>query len=78
MIKLNNRSEDREELLQQFNYTEDDLLNPDEINLYQFERGETHTNIQKLKSGKYGFVANLFNKAIDELVDEIYAFQEVE
>ena len=77
MIKLNNRSyEDRHQLLQDFNYTDEDLLSPDEINLYQFERGEIHTEITKLQSGKYGFVANLFNKAIEELVNEIYAFQE--
>lgn len=79
MIKLNNRSEeDRRQLLQDFNYTDKDLLSPEEINLYQFERGDKHTKITKLQSGKYGFVANLFNKAIDELVNEIYAFQEVE
>lgn len=79
MIKLNNRSADeREALLKEFNYNDDDLLTPEEINLYQFERGEKTTAIKKLTSGKYGFVANLFNKAIDELVNEIYAFQEVE
>ena len=78
MIKLNNHSAEREELMQEFNYSVEDLLTPEEINLYQFERGEKHTAIKKLESGKYGFVANLFNKAIDELVNEIYAFQEVE
>lgn len=79
MIKLNNRQvEEREKLLKEFNYTSDDLLVPEEIQLYQFERGDEHTTIKKLESGKYGFVANLFNKAIDELVNEIYAFQEVE
>jgi len=79
MIKLKNRTdEDRRQLLQDFNYTDEDLLSPDEINLYQFERGDKHTEIKKLTSGKFGFVANLFNKAIDELVNEIYAFQEVE
>lgn len=79
MIKLNNRSADeREALLKEFNYNDDDLLTTEEINLYQFERGEKTTAIKKLTSGKYGFVANLFNKAIDELVNEIYAFQEVE
>ena len=77
MIKLHNRSSEREELMKEFNYTKNDLLDPVEINLYQFERGEKHTEIKKLESGKYGFVANLFNKAIDELVNEIYAFQEV-
>ena len=55
MIKLNNRSADeRERLMHEFNYTSDDLLDPEEINLYQFERGEKHTEIKKLDSGKYG------------------------
>ena len=77
MIKLNNRpEEEREELLREFGYTEEDLLAPEEINLYQFERGDKHTTIQKLQSGKYGFVIPSFNKAIDRLMSEIFAFQE--
>lgn len=77
MIKLRNRSEEeRKELLKEFGYNDEDLLSPEEINLYQFERGDKHTTIQKLKSGKYGFVAPSFNKAIDELMSEIFAFQE--
>ena len=79
MIKLRNRSEEeRKELLKEFGYNDEDLLSPEEINLYQFERGDKHTTIQKLKSGKYGFVAPSFNKAIDELMSEIFAFQEDE
>ena len=77
MIKLYNRSEqDREDLLERFHYTKDDLLSPDEINLYQFTREEKQTLIEPLKSGKYGFVVPSFNKAIDELTQEIFAFQE--
>ena len=77
MIKLNNRSkEEREELLREFRYNEEDLLSPEEINLYQFERGDKQTTIQKLQSGKYGFVVPSFNKAIDRLMSEIFAFQE--
>lgn len=77
MIKLRNRSkEEREELLREFEYTDEDLLSPEEINLYQFERGNKHTTIQKLQSGKYGFVVPSFNKAIDKLMSEIFAFQE--
>lgn len=77
MIKLNNRSDDEcKELLQEFHYSEEDLLSSDEINLYQFERGEQHTAIKKLESGKYGFVVPSFNKAIDKLMSEIFAFQE--
>ena len=77
MIKLNNHLEDeREELLKEFRYTDEDLLSPEEINLYQFERGDKHTTIQKLQSGKYGFVVPSFNNAIDRLMSEIFAFQE--
>ncbi len=77
MIKLNNRPKDeREELLKEFGYTEEDLLAPEEINLYQFERDDKHTTIQKLQSDKYGFVVPSFNKAIDRLMSEIFAFQE--
>lgn len=78
MIKLNNRSTEREELMQEFNYSDEDLLTSEEINLYQFERGEKHTDITKLESGKYGFVAPSFNKSIDKLMSEIFAFQEDE
>ena len=77
MIKQNTHLEDeREELLKEFRYTDEDLLSPEEINLYQFERGDKHTTIQKLQSGKYGFVVPSFNKAIDRLMSEIFAFQE--
>ena len=77
MIKLNNRPEqERDELLKQFNYTKEDLLSPDEIHLYQFTREDTHTTIKSLESGKYGFIVPSFNKAIDELSKEIFAFQE--
>ena len=77
MIKLRNRSEEeREELLKDFGYTEEDLLTPEEISLYQFERDETQTTIQKLSAGKYGFKSTSFNKAIDDLTREIFAFQE--
>ena len=79
MIKLNNRTDnEREYLLKDFGYTEEDLLSPDEINLYQFRRDEKYTTIQKLQSGKFGFVIPSFNKSIENLLNEIYAFQEDE
>ena len=79
MIKLNNRTDnEREHLLKDFDYTEEDLLSPDEINLYQFRREEKYTAIQKLQSGKFGFVIPSFNKSIENLLNEIYAFQEDE
>ena len=76
MIKLSNRpAEEREALLEKFNYTDDDLLTADEIALYQFNRYEQHTAVQKLNSGKYGFVIPSFNDAIQSLLNEIFAFQ---
>lgn len=76
MIKLSNRPvEERAALLEKFNYTTDDLLSADEIALYQFNRHEQHTAVQKLNSGKYGFVIPSFNEAIQELLEEIFAFQ---
>ena len=79
MIKLNNRmDDDRAELLNRFNYKQEDLLSPDEINVYQFNREESHTDIQKLSAGKYGFIVPSFNQAIDKLMSEIFAFQEDE
>lgn len=51
MIKLNNQtSEDRSELLEKFGYTNNDLLNPEEINLYQFDQSEKYTIIKKLET----------------------------
>ena len=76
MIKLNNRSiAERDTLLKQFNYTSEDLLNIKEIALYQFNRQEHKTVIQKLQSGKYGFVVPTFNNSIEELLEEVFAFQ---
>lgn len=76
MIKLKNRpAEERTALLEKFNYTDDDLLSEDEIAIYQFNRQEQHTTIQKLSSGQYGFVVPSFNDAIQDLLKEIFAFQ---
>lgn len=79
MLNLNALADDNKEiLLKEFNYTKTDLLSPDEINLYQFERGVNHTTITKLVAGKYGFKATSFNEAIDSLAREIFSFQEDE
>ena len=79
MLNLNALADgDKERLLEEFNYTKKDLLTPAEINLYQFERGLSHTTITKLVAGKYGFKATSFNEAIDSLAREIFSFQEDE
>ena len=61
MIKLNNRtSEVRSELLEKFSYTNDDLLNPEEINLYQFDRSEKQTIIKKIRIEQIRFCRTFF------------------
>lgn len=76
MIKLNNRlPKERKKLLKKYKYDTQDLLNPTEINLYQFKRVNKNTQIIKLETGKYGFVVPTFNDAIEELFDEIHDFQ---
>ena len=77
MIKLNNRLDnEREELLDEFRYTKEDLLDSDKMKVYQFNRNESETEIISADLNKYGFIADSFNRAIDELFKEILAFQE--
>lgn len=79
MIKLNHRpEEERSELLDRFHYAEEDLLSLDEIKLYQFSRENEKTIITALQTKKYGFIAPSFNKAMDDLMQEIFAFQETD
>lgn len=75
MIKLKNHP-DCKKILKEFSYTKDDLLGENEIALYQFKRKECETTIERLKSGKYGFVVPTFNDANEKLLEEILAFQE--
>ena len=70
MIKLNN-NKDKIKLMEEFNYIEKDLLNENEINIYECDNG-----LQKLKCSKYGFKIKSFNDIIDKLSQEIFAFQE--
>ena len=75
MLKLKNHP-DCEKLCQEFSYTEKDLLDKDEITLYQFTREESATVIERLQPQKYGFVIPSFNDANDKMLQEILAFQE--
>lgn len=70
MIKLNNNS-NKNELMKEFNYTNDDLLNETEIDIYDIN----FDDINKLICGKYGFKVKSFNEVIDSLFKEIFSFQ---
>ena len=60
MIKLNALPEDDKDILiKEYSYTKDDLIDPSEVNLYQFERSTSHTTITKLSSGKYSLIIGI-------------------
>lgn len=69
MIKLYN-SKRQEELLNKYNYTKKDILNPDDIKAYQFISKENKTTIEPLKLTKSGFETPQFNKALIDLANE--------
>ena len=76
MIKLNNNPSSAE-LMSEFGYTPEDLLDTKDISMYQFTPvSDNKTELHKLESTPYGFVVPTFNDALDKLVQEVYAFQE--
>lgn len=76
MIKLNN-NENHEELMQEYEYTKEDLLKQEDISMYQFIPNEDgRTRLQELECTKHGFIVPTFNDALKNLVAEVYAFQE--
>lgn len=53
------------------------ILGPDEISMYQFASCEGGKNqLQELQCTQYGFIVPTFNDALDNIMNEVYAFQE--
>lgn len=79
MIKLQNNS-NREELAEEYRYQENDLININDIRMYQFDvDNNTHkTIVSKLESNKNGFSIPSFEKTLKHLLDEVWSFQEEE
>ena len=76
MMKLRNH-EKVKELMQEYGYTRDDLLNGRDVSMYQFTPCENgRTSLEQLKATPYGFVVPTFNHALEKIVREVYAFQE--
>ena len=76
MIKLK-RNKKCKELCEEYSYKNIDLLDVDDIKMYQFSKNEKQkTVLKKLESNENGFVVPTFNKALESIVDEVYAFQE--
>lgn len=70
MIILN-RHANRDEIMKDLGYDMDDLLDSDDVSVYQFSKNpETgRTRIEKLNVGKYGFELPTFINALDKLYD---------
>lgn len=76
MLKLK-RHPKLEALTSEYNYSQNDLLSPDDVKMYQFTPCEGEkTTLEGLECGKYGFVVPTFNNALEKIVQEVYAFQE--
>lgn len=76
MIKLK-RNPNCKELQLQYNYKNSDLLDIADVKMYQFSKTDKQkTELEELKSNSNGFVVPTFNKALQAIVDEVYAFQE--
>ena len=76
MIKLKKNKKSRE-LCEEYSYKEADLVDINNIQMYQFSTNEKQrTIIEKLKSNENGFIVPTFNNALQSIVDEVYAFQE--
>ena len=76
MIKLFNSS-NKDALCKEYSYSANDLLDPENAVMYQFEKKEKNkTKVEKLTCNSNGFVVPTFNDALTSLLDEVYAFQE--
>lgn len=71
MIKAS-KMKNKEAFLQDSDYEEEDLLDRDNIRVYQFDVQENHrTKIQQLPCGDYGFEAMTFYDTLKKMSDEI-------
>jgi hypothetical protein len=76
MIKLK-ENKNAKTLMEEYNYSKEDLLNKEDVAMYQFEHCvKGKSRLKELECNKYGYVVPTFNETISGLVDEVYAFQE--
>lgn len=76
MLKNNLASKD---LSAKYRYTSEDMLDKQDVSMYQFDsQSSAITRIKKLEAGENGFVVSTFNDALEEIVDEVYSFQDNE
>lgn len=76
MLKLKKHVQSLE-LMEEYNYNSKDVLDPEDITMYQFVPCQAGKSaLEKLECTKYGFVVPTFNDALEKIVKEVYAFQE--
>lgn len=76
MIKLGNNPQCNI-LMGEYSYQPEDLLSLNQANLYQFDNNsDTETILRKVEHSKFGFIVPTFNDALDQILDEVYAFEE--
>lgn len=76
MLKLKKHKK-AAELMQEYNYTKDDLLDEKNVSMYQFAPCDNgKTRLEQLEATQYGFVVPTFNNALEKILGEVYAFQE--
>lgn len=76
MLKLK-KHRNAVELMKEYGYSKVDLLNPEDVSMYQFVPCKAgKSRLEQLECTKYGFVVPTFNDALENIVGEVYAFQE--
>ena len=65
--------------MEQFGYSQDDLLDINHANLYQFDStADNRTVLCDVPHNEYGFIVSTFNDALDAMLDEVYSLREEE
>ena len=79
MLKLGTMDKSNQmSLMQKFGYSKKDLLNVDDVWMYQFDANTENTRITQLERSEYGFVVPTFNDALQKMLDEVYALDNEE
>lgn len=68
----------KKQLSIELGYTEDDLLDPNDIIAYQFKRTEDETTVSVLNNTEYGIAVPTFNDPLEALLDEVYKIHDEE
>lgn len=64
-------------LMKEYGYGKNDLLDKKDVSMYQFVGIKSgKTKLEELESSSYGFIVPTFNNALEQIVEEVYAFQE--